>query len=57
MQVEIDLGGREPDAIREYARRRRINQIAWIKAEGLPVIEPITASLSLKIPTETNSNS
>lgn len=55
--VEIDLGGREPDAIREYARRRRINQIAWIKAEGLPVIEPLTASLSLEIPTETNSNS
>jgi len=38
--------GHEPDAIREYARRRRIHQIAWIKAEGLPVIEPLTASLS-----------
>jgi len=22
------------DAIREYARRRRIHQIVWIKAEG-----------------------
>jgi len=42
----MDLEGHEP-AIREYARRRRIHQIAWIKAEGLPVIEPLTASLSL----------
>jgi len=30
----MDLEGHEPDAIREYARRRRIHQIAWIKAEG-----------------------
>jgi len=43
VRVEMD---HEPDAIREYARRRRIHQIAWIKAEGLPVIEPLTASLS-----------
>jgi len=36
------IWGHEPDAIREYARRRRIHQIVWIKAEGLPVIEPLT---------------
>lgn len=42
VQVEIDLGGREADAIRAYARDHRIHQIAWIKAEGLPVIEPLT---------------
>jgi ATP phosphoribosyltransferase regulatory subunit len=42
VRVEIDLGGRKPDDIREYARNRRIHQIAWIKAEGLPVIEPLT---------------
>jgi len=42
VRVEMDLKVIEPDAIREYARRRRIHQIAWIKAEGLPVIEPLT---------------
>ncbi len=49
VRVEMDLGGREPDAIREYARHRRIHQIAWLKAEGLPVIEPLieTGNLSL----------
>jgi len=41
VRVEMDLGGREPDAIREYARRRCIQQIAWLKPEGLPVIEPL----------------
>lgn len=39
VRVEMDLGGRKPDAIRQYAHRRRIHQIAWIKAEGLPTIE------------------
>lgn len=47
VRVEMDLGGCEPDAIREYACRRRIHQIAWIKAEGLPVIEPLTETRSL----------
>ncbi len=42
VRVEIHLGDREPDAIREYARRRCIQQIAWLKAEGLPVIESLT---------------
>jgi ATP phosphoribosyltransferase regulatory subunit len=42
VRVEMDLGGRAPDAIREYARHRRIYQIAWIKAEGLPIIEPLS---------------
>ena len=47
VRVELDLGGREPDAIRSYARRRRIHQIAWIKAEGLPIIEPLNQTGSL----------
>ncbi len=47
VRVEMDLGGREPDAIREYARRRGIHQIAWLKAEGLPVIEPLTKTAKL----------
>lgn len=49
VRVEIDLGGRAPDAIREYARRRRIHQIAWIKAEGLPNIEPLNQTGSFSI--------
>jgi len=28
-RVEMDLGGRGPDTIREYARHRCIHQIAW----------------------------
>ncbi len=42
VRVEMDLGDRQPDAIRDYARSRRIQQIAWITAEGLPAIEPLT---------------
>jgi ATP phosphoribosyltransferase regulatory subunit len=42
VRVEMDLGGRAPEAIREYARHRCIHQIAWIKAEGLPIIEPLS---------------
>ncbi|MBV9389769.1 MAG: ATP phosphoribosyltransferase regulatory subunit [Chroococcidiopsidaceae cyanobacterium CP_BM_ER_R8_30] len=43
VRVEIDLGGRDPLEIREYARRRCIQQIAWIKTTGSPIIEPVTA--------------
>lgn len=41
MRVEIDLGGRDADAIRQYARDRSIAQIAWIKADGSPTIESL----------------
>ncbi|MBV8885955.1 MAG: ATP phosphoribosyltransferase regulatory subunit [Chroococcidiopsidaceae cyanobacterium CP_BM_RX_35] len=41
VRVEIDLGGRNPSEIREYARRRCIQQIAWIKTTGSPIIEPV----------------
>ncbi len=41
VQVEMELEGRESDIIREYARSRRIGQIAWIKAEGIPKIESL----------------
>ena len=50
VRVEVDLGGREPDTIREYARRRRIHQIAWIKAEGLPIIESLSQTKGFSIP-------
>ncbi|MBD2209749.1 ATP phosphoribosyltransferase regulatory subunit [Nostoc linckia FACHB-104] len=42
VRVEIDLGGRDSEAIRKYARDRGITQIAWIKAEGSPTIESLS---------------
>lgn len=41
VRVEIDLGGRSPEQIREYARSCRINHIAWVQAEGTPLIETL----------------
>ena len=42
VRVEIDLESRETEeAVREYARDRRIAQIAWVNAEGLPTIETV----------------
>ncbi|MFN6517104.1 MAG: ATP phosphoribosyltransferase regulatory subunit [Nostoc sp. CreGUA01] len=41
VRVEMDLGDRDADAIRQYARDRGIAQIAWIKADGLPKIESL----------------
>jgi len=41
VRVELNLSDSDPDKIREYARHRRIQQIAWIKPEGLPTIEAI----------------
>ncbi|MFN6461587.1 MAG: ATP phosphoribosyltransferase regulatory subunit [Nostoc sp. DedVER02] len=41
VRVEIDLGGRDTDAIRQYARDHSIAQIAWIKADGSPKIESL----------------
>lgn len=43
VRVEVDLASRETaEATRDYARRRRIHQIAWINAEGIPTIEPVS---------------
>lgn len=50
VRVEMDLGGRDPDSIRDYARHRRIHQIAWIKAECLPIIESVTETKSKLLP-------
>ncbi|MEH2169210.1 MAG: ATP phosphoribosyltransferase regulatory subunit [Nostoc sp.] len=41
VRVEIDLGGRDAEAIRQYASDRGIAQIAWIKADGSPKIESL----------------
>ncbi|MBD2499228.1 ATP phosphoribosyltransferase regulatory subunit [Anabaena azotica] len=42
VRVEIDLGGKDQPAIQEYARDRGIAQIAWIKADGSPIIEKVS---------------
>ncbi|MEH2436003.1 MAG: ATP phosphoribosyltransferase regulatory subunit [Nostoc sp.] len=41
VRVEIDLGGRDADAIRQYASDRGIAQIVWMKADGSSKIEPL----------------
>ncbi|MBD2034797.1 ATP phosphoribosyltransferase regulatory subunit [Leptolyngbya sp. FACHB-321] len=43
--VELDLGGRDAAAIHEYARRRRIAQVAWVKPDGKTVIETVSQQL------------
>lgn len=42
VRVEMDLGGRSPANIREYARYHRITYLAWIKADGTPTIETLS---------------
>jgi ATP phosphoribosyltransferase regulatory subunit len=42
VRVEMDLGQRSPADIREYARRHRITYLAWIKADGTPMIETLS---------------
>ncbi|MFM6489015.1 MAG: ATP phosphoribosyltransferase regulatory subunit [Dolichospermum sp.] len=39
VRVEIDLGGKDVSAIRQYASDRSITKIAWIKADGSHTIE------------------
>lgn len=41
VKVELDLGGRTPEEIREYARRRRIPKIAWVEESGSPTLETL----------------
>lgn len=43
VQVEMELEGRNSNIIREYARNRRVGQIAWINAGGVPTIESLNA--------------
>jgi len=43
VRVEVDLGDRQsPEAVREYARDRRIAQLVWIKADGSAEVESLT---------------
>lgn len=41
VRVEIDLGGRSPDEVRDYARSCAINRLAWIQVDGTPSIETL----------------
>jgi ATP phosphoribosyltransferase regulatory subunit len=42
VRVEINLeADKTADGLREYARSRRISQIAWVNQEGIPEIETI----------------
>ncbi len=41
VRVEMDLGGRDAQAIRQYASDRGIAQIAWVKADNSPTIETL----------------
>jgi ATP phosphoribosyltransferase regulatory subunit len=42
VRVEINLGGCDTvEATREYARRRRISQIAWVSTDGPPQVETL----------------
>jgi ATP phosphoribosyltransferase regulatory subunit len=43
VRVEVELGQRQsPEAVREYARDRRVRHIVWMRAEGEPAIEALT---------------
>lgn len=44
VRVELDLGGRTTDQIREYAQSCCITNLAWIKADGSSVTETIASA-------------
>ena len=46
VRVEIDLGGRNAQEIKQYARDHTIAQIAWIGADDSPVIQSVQDSQS-----------
>lgn len=41
VRVEMDLGERSPEQIRDYARSCSIKNIAWLQADGTPILEPL----------------
>jgi ATP phosphoribosyltransferase regulatory subunit len=41
VRVELDLGGRSAPEVKTYARACRISRLAWIQADGSPVIENV----------------
>jgi len=44
LRVELDLVSRTQESVREYARLRRIAQIAWVDAQGSSMVEPTNPS-------------
>ena len=42
IRVEMELGGKDPQGVREYARERSIAQIVWIKSDGTGRIETVS---------------
>ncbi|MEM9539880.1 MAG: ATP phosphoribosyltransferase regulatory subunit [Cyanobacteria bacterium P01_E01_bin.42] len=45
VRVELDLGGRSPESIREYARTARVSRLVWIEADGTPKIESVAGEI------------
>lgn len=41
LRVELDLGGRSPEGVRDYARACRIENLAWIQEDGTVKIETL----------------
>ena len=41
LRIELDLGDRTPEAIREYALNCRINNLAWVAADGAVTEETV----------------
>lgn len=41
VRVEVELGGRSPEAIREFARSRGMKNLAWVGVDGTPIIETL----------------
>lgn len=41
VRVEIELGGRSPEDIRQYAERSKIPNLAWIAGDNAPKIETL----------------
>ncbi|MDJ0576927.1 MAG: ATP phosphoribosyltransferase regulatory subunit [Xenococcaceae cyanobacterium MO_234.B1] len=42
LRVELDLGDRDREAIREYASACRIKKIAWVKPDGTSIVENVS---------------
>ncbi len=42
LRVELDLGDRDQEAIREYASTCRIKKIVWVKPDGTSVVENVS---------------
>jgi ATP phosphoribosyltransferase regulatory subunit len=46
VRVEVDLGGRTPTEIRDYARNCRIEHLAWVLEDGTSVVENLQEKIA-----------